>query len=147
VNDSLTHADYDERRPGAALAAILICALIGAIAIAALTAAIWYSTRPAPAAAAAPMTLAAARLDCDPSVFTATLADGDRTLLVAADDQRGRETLDCLADRLTMPAAVYSQITTTRALDGRQAAAWDGYRASWTYHPTGGLNMIIEVTS
>lgn len=148
MNDSLSSVEHDERRPGAALFAILISALIGGIAILAVCAGVWLAVSdPAPAAAEPPITLSGARLDCDPSVFTATSADDGRTLLVEADDQRGEETVECLADRLAMPEAVYAQIRGTRALDGRQSASWDGYRASWTYHPDAGLSMIIEEES
>lgn len=51
---------------------------------------------------------------------------------------------ECLTDALDMPDSVRSRISATRALDGRQTAAWDGLSVSWTYHPDSGLNMVFE---
>jgi hypothetical protein len=48
-----------------------------------------------------------------------------------------------------MPESAISRMDRTRALDGTQDATWsasDGtqIRASWTYHPDAGLNIVLE---
>lgn len=53
-------------------------------------------------------------------------------------------TVACILNELGAPESLYSRIDSTRALDGTREAAWDGYTASWTYHPDNGLNMIVE---
>ena len=32
----------------------------------------------------------------------------------------------------------------TRAIDGTQEEQWGLYRATWTYHPDQGLNVVIS---
>jgi len=51
--------------------------------------------------------------------------------------------MECVFSELDMTDAIRSEVGTTRALDGRQTADWDGYHASWTYHPSDGLHMVI----
>ncbi len=47
---------------------------------------------------------------------------------------------------LGFSSAVSQEMMETRALDGRQTASADGYRASWSYHPDSGLEVMIEIT-
>lgn len=42
-----------------------------------------------------------------------------------------------------VPDYVFDLIGTTRALDGRQTETWGNFRASWSYHPDSGLNLLI----
>ena len=51
----------------------------------------------------------------------------------------------CVLDELDTPDSVIKRINSTRALDGRQSADWDGLSASWGYHPDNGLDIVIEV--
>ncbi|WP_146238779.1 hypothetical protein [Arthrobacter livingstonensis] len=53
-------------------------------------------------------------------------------------------TVVCILNELGAPESLFSRIDSTRALDGTREAAWDGYTASWTYHPDNGLNIIVE---
>lgn len=53
--------------------------------------------------------------------------------------------LECVLNQLERPEAVWASIMSTRALDGRQTADWDGIEASWTYHPDTGLDLILEL--
>jgi len=41
------------------------------------------------------------------------------------------------------PDYVFDLIATTRALDGRQTESWGEFRASWSYHPNSGLQLVI----
>ena len=50
----------------------------------------------------------------------------------------------CMLNELDIPDSVLNRIDSTRALDGRQTADWDGFRASWGYHPDNGLDIVIE---
>jgi hypothetical protein len=77
------------------------------------------------------------------------VADGGSTLVVdtaGATSASGADTaeeLTCLLTWFDTPTSVTAQMERTRALDGMQNASWDGYSASWTYHPDAGLDITI----
>lgn len=78
------------------------------------------------------------------------LADGDTTLIIDTmgdDDFTGVDytTLECALDELETPTRVVTAIESTRALDGRQSDSWDGFAASWSYHPDSGMDLIISL--
>jgi type II secretory pathway pseudopilin PulG len=52
--------------------------------------------------------------------------------------------LECMLAHLKAPQSVEVAIGQTRALDGRQSDSWDGFEASWTYHPDDGASLLIE---
>jgi hypothetical protein len=79
------------------------------------------------------------------------VGDGGRSRFVERvaaeeDEGAGLDQLACILTHIDVPDAVVSQMDGTRALDGRQQAGWDGFTASWTYHPDDGLNLIIQET-
>lgn len=53
--------------------------------------------------------------------------------------------VDCFADEIGMPSHVDSEMGQTRALDGRQSAAWEGFAVSWSYHPDDGMNAVFSI--
>ena len=55
--------------------------------------------------------------------------------------------LEGMLSELHFPPATIRRIELTRALDGTQTAESDSAKASWTYHPDDGLNIIIELKS
>jgi len=63
------------------------------------------------------------------------------------DDPLGVSTfvLECVHISRDTPEWVRTNIGATRALDGRQQAEWDHYRAEWSYHPNSGLNLVIRM--
>lgn len=75
--------------------------------------------------------------------------DDGQTLIINTkpddDDPLGVTSLalECVYEQLDVPSHVSERIGATRAMDGRQDAAWDGYTASWSYHPDSGANVII----
>lgn len=75
--------------------------------------------------------------------------DGGKTLIVNTkpqdDDPLGMTALalDCVYEQLDIPKSISERIGVTRALDGRQDGDWNGFTASWGYHPDNGLNLII----
>lgn len=77
------------------------------------------------------------------------LSDGDRTLVVDTEgEEYGSgvstfEDLGCILGQVSTPDAVIARMEATRALDGMQSESWDGFEASWTYHPDDGLDIII----
>lgn len=77
-----------------------------------------------------------------------TVMDKGRSLEMSTsgNDSTGTTitTVVCILTELEAPESLYSRIESTRALDGTQEASWDGYWASWTYHPDNGLNIIVE---
>lgn len=77
------------------------------------------------------------------------LSDGDRTMtldMAGKESSSGTLTFDqvtCVLGFLGMPSSVGSRMDATRALDGMQDGDWDGFHASWTYHPDNGLDIIL----
>jgi hypothetical protein len=77
------------------------------------------------------------------------LRDGGNTLILDMEGEEpgsGSVTFDdsiCVLAFLDVPASVSSRMDSTRALDGMLDAEWDGFEASWTYHPDDGLDVII----
>jgi len=78
-----------------------------------------------------------------------SVEDGGQTLIINTksqdDDALGMTSLslDCVYERLEIPMHITERIGATRSLDGRQDGEWDGFTASWSYHPDSGANMII----
>jgi hypothetical protein len=76
------------------------------------------------------------------------LNDAGKTLIVhtVGKEESGLtvEQAVCILGMLGTPSAILAQMDSTRALDGRQEGSWAGFKASWTYHPDAGLDMIIE---
>ncbi|HET7415312.1 MAG TPA: hypothetical protein VFI97_06405 [Arthrobacter sp.] len=52
----------------------------------------------------------------------------------------------CVLEELGVSDSVTARMETTRALDGRLSGTWDGFSASWGYHPDSGLNIVVETT-
>lgn len=77
------------------------------------------------------------------------LSDGDRTLVVDTEGEESGsgvatfEDLGCILGQVSTPDSVIARMEATRALDGMQSGSWDGFEASWTYHPDDGLDLII----
>jgi hypothetical protein len=81
----------------------------------------------------------------------AVLADRRTTLTL---EQKGKDDylggisateLWCVIDRLDAPAAVVSHMEQTTSLDGRQTEVWDGFEASWSFHPDRGMDTVITI--
>ena len=88
---------------------------------------------------------------CDASVFLGidVLDDGHSLQLqTSGKESIGApfETVLCVLEELDIPESVVSRMESTRALDGRQDAAWSNYSATWGYHPDDGLDVIVETT-
>ncbi|ACQ82159.1 hypothetical protein Bcav_3918 [Beutenbergia cavernae DSM 12333] len=49
----------------------------------------------------------------------------------------------CITVAIDVPYSVLSEIGATRALDGRLTQTWDGFTASWSYHPASGMSLLI----
>jgi hypothetical protein len=90
----------------------------------------------------------AAKAECAEESPHISLLDDGRGLSVAGEgsDAPGASIIEivCVLDELNVPEAVVSCMDRTRALDGTQDATWGGVRASWTYHPDAGLNIVFE---
>lgn len=50
----------------------------------------------------------------------------------------------CIGTQVGMPDSVISRMGNTRALDGTQEASWDGYLATWSYHPDDGMSVVYS---
>ncbi|MCA1655830.1 MAG: hypothetical protein LC635_05200, partial [Pseudonocardiaceae bacterium] len=105
----------------------------------------WGTMSAAPAAGITATDLKTASTECG----AGELDDNDHTLLLdmaGQDFGTGSATPDdvaCVLYELDAPRSVTARMDSTRALDGMQTATWEGYEASWTYHPDAGLDLII----
>jgi len=98
--------------------------------------------------------LAGAEKQCNDGPPGTTLADGGKTLIIDGKSQSQQlngqgtgvdaKTEACILKNLGVTAAVLNHMDNTRALDGRQTDTWDGFTASWTYHPDDGLDITIQ---
>jgi hypothetical protein len=78
----------------------------------------------------------------------AQVKDDGKTLII---DGKGEEdatgaaltAIGCVIERVEMPDSVIAQMEQTRALDGMRSGSWEGYEATWNYHPDSGLNLIV----
>jgi hypothetical protein len=99
-------------------------------------------------------TLAGAEKQCNDGPPGTTLADGGKTLIIDGRSESQQlngqgtgvdsKTEACILKNLGVTAAVLNHMDNTRALDGRQTDSWDGFTASWTYHPDDGLDITIQ---
>lgn len=78
------------------------------------------------------------------------IADGGKTLILSSAGEESSgipvESVACVLGATKIPEHVAAKMQATRALDGQQAASWEGFEASWTYHPDDGLNIILVDT-
>ena len=67
-------------------------------------------------------------------------------LSTAGKESSGASYVDvlCVLEELDVPDSVVARFGTTRALDGQQTADWNGFSASWGYHPDTGLDIVVE---
>lgn len=92
--------------------------------------------------------LETARAACAPGSPHITVADSGATLLLdhQGEDEATGASLDdvvCVLVMLDVPTSVLAEMDSTRALDGRMSASWDGFDVSWSYHPDSGIDMIV----
>lgn len=83
-------------------------------------------------------------------------ADADRQMVISVDGKSvsvergdGHDEVsvvagNCLLDQLGAPSSTWDQVSSTTALMGRQKDSWEGYEATWSYHPDNGLYLLIE---
>ncbi|MDP9885487.1 hypothetical protein J2W21_003010 [Sinomonas atrocyanea] len=77
------------------------------------------------------------------SGHTVTLRWGKETTLTYGPRELDTSDVKCVLDATGMPSAYWQQIGQTRALDGMQHASWGPYKATWTFHPDDGANLIL----
>ena len=124
---------------GVAGAALLAIALTGCGGGAAAT--------PSPTETVAPFYTA--RVNCNLTTREGLdVGDDGHTATLQSKSKYGTIGLDvsevmCMLHEVHVPDSVVSQIQGTRALDGTQKANWDGFSASWTYHPDNGLRVVV----
>lgn len=75
---------------------------------------------------------------------TANLGDGGLTLVLGAPMLWTMQS--CILTALDVPDAVLAHMRATRALDGMQSDSWGTVKATWTYHPDDGLDLILTST-
>lgn len=54
--------------------------------------------------------------------------------------------IKCFAGEIGAPSSFEFKLENTRALDGTLSEKWGNFQATWTYHPSQGLNIIFERT-
>lgn len=85
---------------------------------------------------------------CHASGSYVRLATDKSSLTLQAENEAGSGLSSpiflCILDELDAPAAMRQRMLLTRAIDGTQEEQWGLYRATWTYHPEQGLNVVIS---
>lgn len=85
---------------------------------------------------------------CHASGSYVRLAADKSSLTLQAENESGRglsvPVFRCVLDELDAPASMHQRMLLTRAIDGTQEEQWGLYRATWTYHPDQGLNVVIS---
>lgn len=85
---------------------------------------------------------------CHASGSYVRLAADKSSLTLQAENESGRglsaPVFRCVLDELDAPASMRQLMLLTRAIDGTQEEQWGLYRATWTYHPDQGLNVVIS---
>jgi hypothetical protein len=127
-------------------AAVLVLITVGGI--------LWAGLAPdeaKPAAMRQGPTLREAKEKCAVNEAAVAVEDDGKTLLF---DGSGKEdwgkadtsVLACILGALKTPQAVIAHMDTTNALAGRQEDSWEGFTASWSYHPDNGIDVIIRAS-
>lgn len=85
---------------------------------------------------------------CHASGSYVRLATDKSSLTLQAENEAGSGLSSpiflCILDEPDAPAAMRQRMLLTRAIDGTQEEQWGPYRATWTYHPEQGLNVVIS---
>jgi len=76
------------------------------------------------------------------------IGDEGRTMIIETEGEEedgiGWDKLMCIVNGLEASDSWLAQFGATRALDGTQHGGWDGYSATWSYHPRSGATLVIE---
>lgn len=51
----------------------------------------------------------------------------------------------CVLNELKVPDSVISRMSNTTSLMGQQEGSWEGITALWTYHPSNGLDISLQL--
>lgn len=85
---------------------------------------------------------------CHARGLHARLASDETSLTLEAFSDSGDSLttpiFQCVLRKLGAPAAVRERMYATRAIDGTLEETWGSYRATWTYHPDQGLQVVIS---
>lgn len=87
---------------------------------------------------------------CPESSYIELVDEGTALLMTTeGNESYGASMIEvaCVLDELAMPSNVINRLDTTRALDGTQTGTWDGYEATWNYHPDSGMNLTITLVN
>lgn len=76
------------------------------------------------------------------------VGDGGHTVTLDGEGKNGGDGLTiskeaCVLRELKVSTAAVTQMDSTTSLQGRQAADWADVYATWTYHPSNGLDLIL----
>ena len=98
-----------------------------------------------------PTPLEKAHDSCAKNSDGVAVEDKGRTLTIDTEGQdeysgASYSEFTCILDALQVPGSVRAKIGHTRAIDGMVSADWDGYSASWNYHPNEGVNIVISMS-
>lgn len=117
-----------------ALIALPVVAIVLTVGVA-----IWLTTDDA-------LATAADKCEVDGAPEIVRLGDEGDSLTVAASGQASQTSMAsaCVLNELDAPDSMIAKIVETSAAQGRQEDAWDSWKASWTFHPDDGLQLIVE---
>lgn len=72
---------------------------------------------------------------------------GDDNTTMDIDEALGLpiDTYWCILDELGVPDRVRSDMGNSTSMDGRREATWDGITASWSHHPSRGIDTVLHL--
>jgi hypothetical protein len=73
------------------------------------------------------------------------LGDSGMTLVVKISQVN--KAAGCALRGAGMPESITARMETTTALSGTQTGEWEDTKASWTYNPSNGLQIVLEDTT
>ena len=96
--------------------------------------------------------LAQSQRVCDADRLGTKVEDDGATLVVdntGTKDRTGVSLtgLECILEESRVPEEIKQRMFGTRSRDGKVEGTWPGFRASWTYDPTQGLDFTITRTA
>lgn len=127
----------------------VIVGIVGGVAVAVVGAGILFAgsgTEGRATAGTKPLELAAEKCNLGTN---GVLGDNGRSITVngeGEEDYLGAmpEQIECFLKEVHISDSVKAEMWSTRALDGRQSGEWDGFKASWKYHPDSGLDIVVS---
>lgn len=71
------------------------------------------------------------------------LSDDGHSLTMVATTEAELKDVSCISVQVGMPDYAWTNLLSTRMIDGKQRASWDNFEAVWSYSPATGLYITF----